>query len=196
MRRLVRGATLLLLLALAAIGHALEEPRFFLAAAAIGALVELGLALRARRSRSSAPDERARFTASQFSCSQQENTVSVSLRAEDAPRGTAPYLLLSRTLPKGATPGADRPYLELSGRKWSVHGGIQDAHLSPRLLQVTLDARGAEALGAPEIQVALAEGFDQRQLERGLRSVLRGVAFISERSLPEEAAQASSRAAS
>jgi hypothetical protein len=171
---------------------ALEETRFALAGVAIFCLVEIGLALRTRRSRPQAPPDRSRFTAAQVSCAQQDGAVSVALVGEDQPRGAAPYLLLSRKLPphgQAAAVTEDRPYLELSDRRCSVYGGIQDAHLLPQLLRLTLDAHGAEVLGASQVCVTLQAGYDQRLLERSLSRILRGVAFISERSMPEDVAE-------
>ena len=111
------------------------------------------------------------------------------------PAARAAYVLLSRTLRPGRQAVAldeDRPYLELSDQRWSVRGGIQDAYLSPQLLRLTLDARGAEALGASQVCVTLQEGNDQRRLERALGRILRGVSFTSERSMPEDTADAPS----
>lgn len=191
MRHLVRAAALLLLAGLAGAALALEETRFALAAVAIFGLTETGLALRARRNRAQAPRDRSRFTAAQVSCSQDDGALSVALIGEDQPLGAAPYLLLSRKLPpqgQAVAVDEDRPYLELSDRKRSVYGGIQDAHLLPRLLRLTLDARGAEVLGASQVCVTLQAGYDQRLLERALGRILRGVAFVSERSMPEDLA--------
>jgi hypothetical protein len=81
------------------------------------------------------------------------------------------------------------PYLELGDPKWSVHGGIREACLTPRLLHLALDPRAAEVLGTREVNVTLQADNDQRRLERALARVLRGVAFTSERSLPEEDTQ-------
>ena len=77
----------------------------------------------------------------------------------------------------------DGPYLELSEKKHSVHGGIEDAFLSPHHMRLTLNARGAEALGAGDVHVTLATPGEQRRLERALGRVLRGVPFTSDRSL-------------
>jgi hypothetical protein len=189
-RHLVRGATLLLLLALAGAYLALQEIRFVVAAAAIGCLVEIGLALRARRDRPAAAADFSRFEAARVSCTEQDHALGVALLGEGQAGRAAPYLLLSRTLhprPEAAARGDDGPYLELSVPARSVRGGIRDAYLSPRLLRVTLDARGAQALGTGEACVTLPAGVDQRRLERTLGRILRGVAFVSERSMPEEA---------
>lgn len=190
MRHVARGAALLLVLALALLSLALAESRFLFAAVAIFCLVETGLALRARRGRAQAPQDRSRFTAARVSCSEKDGVLSVALFGDGGqPPQAAPYVLLSRRLP---TPGAglheQRPYLELSGSKWSLHGGIRDAFLSPRLLRLTLDARGAEALGVTQVCVTLQGACDLRRLERTLGKILRGIAFTSERSLPGEPA--------
>lgn len=188
-RHLVRGAALLLLAALGGASMALHEIRFALAAGAIFCLVETGLALRRRRSRLPAPADRSRFTATRVACSQDDGALRVALIGQEPQRGATPYLLLSRKLPpqgRAVQVDEDRPSLELSDRKWSVHGGIQDAYLVPRMLRLTLDARGAEAVGASQICVTLQAGHDQRQLERALGRILRGVAFVSERSMPED----------
>jgi len=189
MRQLVRGAAMLLLLGLAGVSFALEEIRFVLAGAAISCLVEVGLALRARRGRQQAPWDRSRVSAAQVSCTEQDGALTVALIGEDQGRGGAPYVLLSRRLRperQVMAPNDDRPYLELSGQRWSVYGGIQDAYLSPQLLRLTLDARGAEVLGASQVCVTLKAGNDQRRLERALGRILRGVSFTSERSMPED----------
>jgi hypothetical protein len=186
MRHFVRAVALLLLGALAGAWVALEETRFLLAAVAIFCLVEIGLALRARRNTPRAPGDRSRFTAAQVSCSEKDGGLSVALVGADQPGGAAPYLLLSRKLPQqGEAANEERPYLELSGR-WSVYGGIQDAYLLPQSLRLTLDARGIEAIGASQVCVMLPAGYDQRRLERALGRILRGVAFVSERSMPED----------
>lgn len=188
MSHLIRALAALLLLGLGAMFLVLEEVRFLFAAAAIGCLVEIALALRARRGRARRAVDRARFAAARISCSEQGDCVSVTLAAAQPRRGAAPYVLLSRARPTGhdAVPSQDDgPDLELSGAKDSIHGGIRDAYLSPRLLRVTLDSRGAELLGIQEICVTLPPGYDQRGVERTLRRVLRGVAFVSDRSLPD-----------
>jgi hypothetical protein len=189
MRPLVRGAAMLLLLGLAGASLALEEIRFVLAGAAITCLVEIALALRARRGRPQAPWDRSRISAAQVSCTEQDGALTVALVGEDQGPGGAPYVLLSRMLRperQAAAANDDRPYLELSDQRWSVYGGIQDAYLSPQLLRLTLDARGAEVLGASQVCVTLQAGNDQRRLERALGRILRGVSFTSERSLPED----------
>jgi hypothetical protein len=189
MRHLVRGATLLLVLGLVALFLAQQELRFVLAAVAIACLVEVALALRMRRDKLQARTDRSGFAAARISCTEEDQTVSVALVAEPRRRGTAPYVLLSRSLlPQAPAAGELEPYLELSDRRWSVHGGIRDAYLSPQLLRVTLDARAAEVLEAQEVCIRLQPGFDQRRLERSLRRILRGVAFVSERSMPDESA--------
>ena len=195
MRRLVRGAALLLLLGLAGMSLALEEIRFVLAGVSIACLVEIGLALRARRGRTKAPSDRSRVSAVQVSCTEQDGVLTVAMIGEDQGRGGSSHVLLSRTLRcerQAVAPDDDRPYLELSDQRWSVRGGIQDAYLSPQLLRLTLDARGAEALGASQVCVTLHEGNDQRRLERALGRILRGVSFTSERTMPEDAADAPS----
>ncbi|HSV79223.1 MAG TPA: hypothetical protein VLK85_08450 [Ramlibacter sp.] len=189
MRNLVRGAAMLLLLGLAGASLALEEIRFVLAGVSISCLVEIGLALRARRSRAQAPRDRSRVSAAQVSCTEKDGALTVALIGEDQGPGGAPYVLLSRTLRperQAMAPNDDRPYLELSDPRWSVYGGIQDAYLSPQLLRLTLDARGAEVLGASQVCVTLQAGNDQRRLERTLGRILRGVSFTSERSMPED----------
>ncbi|HEX7889762.1 MAG TPA: hypothetical protein VF522_10415 [Ramlibacter sp.] len=182
MRHLVRSAALLLLLALAGLSLLQEELRFVLAGAAISCLVEIGLALRARRGGSRASGDRSRVAAVHMACQEQDGAMSVALVGARA-RGAAPYVLLSRQL-AGSVPGL--PYLELSDRQWSLHGGIQEAVLSPGLLRLELDPRGAEVLGAARVCVTLEPDIEQRPLERSLRKILRGVSFTSERSMPED----------
>jgi hypothetical protein len=184
----VRGAALLLLVALAGVSLALQEMRFVLAAVAICCLVEIAIALRARRNRLAVPRDRSRFTAAQVSCSEKDGALSVALVEDDQAHGSASYLLLSRKLrPQGPVASEeDRPYLELSDRKCSVHGGIEDAYLLPQSLCLTLDARAAGVLGASQVCVTLGTAHDQRRLERALGRILRGVAFVSERSMPED----------
>jgi hypothetical protein len=183
----VRGAALLLLVGFAGLSLALEETRFVLAAVAICCLVQIAIALRARRKRVAVPRGRSRFTAAQVSCSEKDGALSVALIEDDA-RGAASYLLLSRKLrPQGQVASdEDHPYLELSDRKCSVYGGIQDAYLLPQSLCLTLDARAAGVLGATQVCVTLGTAYDQRRLERALSRILRGVAFVSERSMPDE----------
>jgi hypothetical protein len=180
MRHLVRGASVLLLLALAGLSLAQQELRFVLAGAAIACLVEIGLALRARRDGPRGPGDRSRLAAVQVSCMEQDGALSVALVGEHR-RGTAPYVLLSRQL------AATAPRLELSDPRRSVDGGLQEVILSPGLLLVALDARAAETLGAREVRVTLERDIEQRPLERSLRKILRGVPFTSERSMPEDA---------
>jgi hypothetical protein len=191
MRPLVRGAAMLLLLGLAGVSLALEEIRFVLAGVSISCLVEIGLALRARRSTTQALGDRSRVSAVQVSCTEQDGVLTVAMIGEDQGRGGSSHVLLSRTLrpePQAVASDGDRPYLELSDPRWSVRGGIQDAYLSPQLLRLTLDARGAELLGARHVCVTLQEGTDQRRLERALGKVLRGISFTSERTMPQDTA--------
>lgn len=178
MRHLVRSASVLLLLAFAALSLAQEELRFVLAGVAVSCLVEIALALRARRDGPRAPGDR--LAAVQVSCMEQDGALGVMLAGERR-RGAAPYLLLSRQL------AAPRPRLELSDPRWSVEGGLEEVVLSPGLLRVALDARAAEVLGARELCVTLEGDIEQRPLERSLRKILRGVSFTSERSAPQEA---------
>jgi hypothetical protein len=190
MRLLVRGAALLLLVGLGGVTFALGELRFALAGVAICCLVEIGLALRARRSRPDAAVDRSRLSATQVACTEHDGALTVRLTGEEQAGGRAAYVLLSRTLrlsQQPVRPNDDGPYLELCDRRWSVHGAIEDAYLTPGFLRLTLDARGAEALGAGQVCVALPTGNDQRSLERALGKILRGVPFTSDRSMPEEA---------
>lgn len=189
MRQFVRGAAVLLLLALAGVSLVQEEIRFVVAGAAIGVLIELGLALRARRGEAASDGDRARVAAVQVTCTEQDGALSVTLAGENPGRGSAPYVRLSRMLRPTSQDAAlnhDRPYLELSDSRWSVFDGIEEAYLSPRLLRLTLHARGAEVLGTSEVCVTLAADSEQRRLERTLGRILRGVSFTSERSLPED----------
>ena len=189
MRLLVRGAALLLLFGLAGVTFALGELRFALAGVAICCLVEIGLALRARRSRPHAAVDLSRLSAAAVSCTEQVGELSVRLVGEEQRGGVAPHVLLSRTLrpaQQSVPLNDDGPYLELCDRKWSAHGAIEDAYLTPRFLRLTLDARGAQAIGAGQVCIALPAGYDQRSLERALGRILRGVPFTSDRSLPEE----------
>lgn len=188
MRHLVRGTGVLLLLGLAGLSFLQEEIRFALAGVAILCLVEFGLALRARRGRRQAGGDRSRVSAARVSCIEKEDALTVALVGDDQGRGGAPYVLLSRALRPDAEAVAqqrDRPYLELSDRRWSVYGGIEEAYLSPQVLRLTLDARGAEALRARDVCVTLEGATEQRRLERALSRILRGVPFTSERSVPE-----------
>lgn len=191
MRHLVRAASVLLLLALAGLSLAQQELRFALAGLAIAGLVEIGLALRARRGAPRAPRDRSRLAAVQVSCREHDGTLTVALVGERR-RGAAPHVLLSRRFAAtgDAQAPSDRPSLELSGPRWSVHGGIREAFLSPGLLRLALDARAAEALGVNQVSVALEPHIEQRALERALRRILRGVPFTSERSAPEDAPDA------
>lgn len=181
MRHLVRGASVLQLLAQAGLALAQQQLRFVLAGAAIAGLVEIGLALRARRDGPARPGDRCRLAAVQVSCMEQDGALSIALVGERR-RGAAPYVLLSRSL---ADPG---PRLELGDPRWSVDGGIEEVVLSPGLLVVALDGRAAGVLGAGEVRVTLERDIEQRPLERSLRKILRGVPFTSERSMPQEAA--------
>lgn len=191
---LVRTFGVLLLVALAGLAFVLEEVRFVLAGLAIQALVEIGLALRARRGRAAAAaGDRTRVCAARISCVEKEGALVVTLTGGEQGRRAAPYVLLSRALRPGAPdvgPRTDAPYLELSDPKWSVHGGIQEAYLSPQLLQLTLDERGAAVLRASEIRVTLDTPGEQRRLERALSRVLRGVPFTSDRTIQPAAADA------
>lgn len=187
MRMLVRGGALLLVLALAAGYFFLHEIRFVPAAAAIACLVELALWLRARAGKPAAAVDRSRLSAAAVSCTEQDGALTVTLTGANEGRASAPYVLLSRAprSQQAAPVEGDAPYLEISDRRWSVHGGIQDAYLSPQLLRLTLDARGAQVVGADAVCVTLRDGIDQRRLERALSRILRGVPFTSERSVPE-----------
>lgn len=193
----MRGAAVLLLLALAGLSLELNEIRFALAGVAIACLVEIALALRARRERPQAAVDRSRIAAAQVSCTEQDGALTVTLTGEPQGRAGAPYLLLSRPLRRAqAAPATeDRPYLELSDRTCSVYGSIQDAYLSPQILRLTLDPHGAEVLGTSQLCVTLQQGNDQRRLERALSKILRGVPFTSERSMPEDEAEMASSAA-
>jgi hypothetical protein len=179
----------LLLLALAAASFASGELRYAAAGVAIFALAEIALALRARRERTAAVRDRSRVSAIRVSCSEAEGILTVALAGKAQGRSGAPYVLLSRTLPRGPT-GSDlqdeRPYLEVGAPKWSMHGAIREASLMPRLLRLALHPDAADALGAGEVCVTLPAAQDPRALERALRRILRGVAFTSERSVPEE----------
>jgi hypothetical protein len=191
MPHLVRSAGALLLLGLAGWSYVGGELQFAAAGVAVAALMEMGLVLRARRDRSTVVRDRSRVSAMQVSCTEQDGVLKVALVGKAQGRSKAPYVLLSRPL-LGA-PGAElrdeRPCLELGDPKWSVHGGIREACLTPKELRLELRTAAAEALGVEEVRVMLPTGQDQRQLERALRRVLRGVAFTSERSMPEEEAQ-------
>lgn len=191
MPHLVRSAGALLLLGLSGWSYVGGELQFAVAGAAVAILMEMGLALRARRETIPALRDRSRVSADQVSCTEQDGVLKVALVGKAQGRSKAPYVLLSRPL-LGA-PGAElrdeRPCLELGDPKWSVHGGIREACLTPTELRLALRAGAAEVLGVAEVRVTLPAGQEQRQLERALRRVLRGVAFTSERSMPEEEAR-------
>lgn len=184
MRLLVRGTALLQFLALAGLWFLSHDTRFLLAGVAIVCLVEVGLLLRARAGRPAASGERSRISAAHVSYGEQDGAVTVTFTGENDGRASAPYVLLSRVLRSGqaGADAADGPYLELSDRQWSVYGGIQEAYLSPQRLCLTLNRRGSEVLGAETVSVALRYPRHQRQLERALSRIVRGVPFTSERS--------------
>lgn len=184
-RHVVRGTGVLLLASLVGLSSVRAEPQLADAGVAVAALVELGLALRARRNRLAAVRERARVSAERVTCTEQHGALTVML----AGNAQGSYVLLSRTVRSGAAPSRDGPYLELGDPKWSAHGGIREASMTPRLLRLALDAQAAQVLGAGEVNVTLDAGIDQRRLERALAKILRGVAFTSERSAPEEEMQ-------
>ena len=192
MRAAVRATGLLLLLALAGLSFWQREIRFGLAGVAIQLLLEIGLALRARRNGLQLVRDRSRVSAARISCVEQAGALTLTLSGDEEGRGPTPYVLLSRPLQPGTQNVEPRcePYLELSDGKWSVTGGIQDAYLSPHLLRLTLNARGTEALRANDICVTLETPSEQRRLERALGKVLRGVPFTSDRSLAEAGADA------
>ncbi|NNU44758.1 hypothetical protein [Ramlibacter montanisoli] len=187
----LRALAALLLLALAGASFASGELRYAAAGVAIFALVEIALALRARRERTAAVRDRSRVSAIRVACSETEGILTIALAGKAQGHTGAPYVLLTRTLPRGPA-GSDlqdeRPYLELGAPKWSMHGAIREASLTPRLLRLALHPEAAGSLGAGEVRVALPAAQDPRALERALRKVLRGVAFTSERSMPEEEA--------
>ena len=184
-RHIVRGTGVLLLASLAGLSFVQAEPHLADAGVAVAALVELGLALRARRNRLAAVRDRSRVSAERVTCTEQHGALTVML----AGNAQGAYVLLSRTLRPGAAPSRDGPHLELGDPKWSVQGGIREAWLNPRALRLELDAHASQVLGAEEVNVALDAGIDQRRLERALAKILRGVAFTSERSTPEEERQ-------
>lgn len=191
MLHLVRAAGVLLLLGLSGWAYVSGELQFAAASLAVAILMEILIALRARRDQPAPVQDRSRLSAVQVTCTEEDGVLKVALLGkEHARRSKAPYVLLSRPL-LGA-PGAElrdeRPCLELGAPKWSVHGGIREACLTPQELRLELRAGAAEALGVEEVRVMLPMGQDQRQLERPLRRVLRGVAFTIERSLPQQEA--------
>lgn len=179
-RVLVRALAVLLLFALAGLSYQLQEIRFVAAGAAVLVLVEIALALRVRRGGPKAHDP-SRVRAASISCDEKDGVLSVTLTGEAQGRRPAPYVLLSRTMQPGAH--RDGPYLELSDATSSVHGGIQEAYLSPRELRLTLNAHGAATLRANDVCIALPTAAEQRRLERALSRILRGVRFTSDRSL-------------
>lgn len=191
MLHLVRAAGVLLLLGLSGWAYVSGELQFAAAGLAVAVLTEILIALRARRDQSALVPDRSRLSAVQVSCTEEDGVLKVALLGKaQGRRSEAPYVLLSRPL-LGA-PGAElrdeRPCLELGAPKWSVQGGIREACLTPQELRLELRAGAAETLGVEEVRVALPAGQDRRQLERALRRVLRGVAFTSERSAPEQEA--------
>lgn len=198
MSHLLRAAGASLLLGLSGWSYVSGELQFAAAGVAVAALTELALALRARRETSASLGNRSRVSAVQVSCTEEGGLLKVTLLGKaQGRRSNAPYVLLSRPLlgapgASGAELSDERPCLELGGPKWSVHGGIREACLTPQELRLELRAGAAEALGVEEVRVMLPAGQDQRQLERVLRRVLRGVAFTSERSMREEGAQETS----
>lgn len=191
MSLVVHAAGALLLAGLSACSFVTGELQFAGAGVAIAALVEMGLALRAGRNRCAPAQDRSRVSAVQLSCTEEDGLLKVALVGKAQGRSRPPYVLLSRALPSApeAELRDERPCLELGEPQWSVHGGIREACLTPQELRLTLRAPAAQALGAEDVCVTLPAGQDQRALERALRKVLRGVAFTSERSVPEEAAR-------
>lgn len=193
MRVLVRALAVLLLFALAGLSFQLREIRFAAAGAAVLVLVEIALALRVRRAGQRAVRDPSRFRAASISCDEKDGVLRVTLAGEAQGRTPAPYVLLSRTLqpgPQPVEPHRDGPGLELSDPGLCVHGGIQDAYLSPRELRLTLNAHGAATLRASDVRIALPAPGEQRRLERALSRILRGVRFTSDRSLDEMEPQA------
>ena len=191
-RHVVRGTGVLLLAGLSALSFVQREPQFAAAGVGVAALVELGLALRSRRNRLAQVWDRARVSAERVAFTEQDGALAVSLVGNAEGASAPPYVLLARAMRSGVNGGAasrDGPYLELGDPKWSVHGGIREACLTPRLLRLSLAPEAAEVLGAGEVTVTLNAGNDQRRLERALARILRGVAFTSERSMPEEDTQ-------
>jgi hypothetical protein len=192
LRYLVRGTGVLLLASLSGLSFVRGEPQFAAAGVAVAALVELGLALRARRNQPAPAPDRSRVSAERVTCTEQDGAWTIALVGNAQGASAPTYVLLSRTQrpgAPGAAPSREGPYLELGDPKRSVHGGIREACLTPRLLHLALDTHAAEVLGTGEVNVTLHAGNDQRRLERALARILRGVAFTSERSLPEEEAQ-------
>ena len=183
MPHVVRGAAALLLVCLAAVTVNLEEVRFVLAGVAVLCLVELGLALRARRQGAQIPRDRCRFSAAQVACTEEHGIASVRITGDSA-AGRPRYVLLSRSL-GGDRPGSG-PCLELSDPGCAFQGEIQEAYLTPGSLHLALAPRASTLLGAAQVKVTLPAGTDQRRLERALGKILRGVPFTSDRSPPED----------
>lgn len=189
MALVVRVATVLLWVAFAALSFTLGEIRFAVAATAIFCLAEIALALRARAARRAQAFHPSRLAAASVSYTDQGGVLAVTLSGTgEGRRPGTPCVVVSRAMaaPGAAAPGG--PCLELSARKGSIRAGIEDAYLSPHLLQLAVDARAAQALGADAVCVTLPAGTDQRLLERALGRILRGVPFTSERSMPQPAA--------
>ena len=184
MGHVVRGAALLLLIALAIVTVNLEEVRFVLAGGAILCLVELGLALRARRQGAKIASDRCRISAAQVACTEEDGSIAVRMTGDSRGGGRPPYVLLSRSL--GGDAQCIGPYLELSGKRCAFQGEIREAYLSPGSLRLALAPRANALLGATQVAVTLPAGTDQRRLERALGKILRGVPFTSDRSLPED----------
>lgn len=187
MRHVVRGAAALLLIALAMVTVNLEEIRFVLAGVAIMCLVELGLALRARRQGAQMASDRCRISAAQVTCTEEDGSIAVRMTADSRGSGSPSYVLLARSLGRDAQ--CIGPHLELSDKTCAVQGEIREAYLSPTSLRLALAPRANALLGAAQVSVTLPAGTDQRRLERALGKILRGVPFTSDRSLPEDCAE-------
>jgi hypothetical protein len=194
MSHLVRAAGALLLLGLSGWSYVSGEPEFAAAGVAVATLMETGFALRARRERTTSVGDRSRVAAVQVSCTEEHGVLKVALVGKAQGRSKAPYVLLSRTLPgaPGEAVHDERPCLEVGEPQWSAPGGIREACLTPQALRLALHAEAAETLGVAEVCVTLPAGEEQRSLERALRRILRGVAFTSERSVPEGEVQEAS----
>lgn len=190
----IRGATALLCVALAVFYAALDDIRFALAAAAIVGLAEIALALRARPRTRPGHGHASEIAAARVSYTEQDGVQAVTLSGADKGH----YVVLSRTLRAAGKPTAHDggPCLELSPPRGPIDATILDAYLSPRILRLVLDARGAQVLGSEKVCVALPPGTDQRLLERALSRILHGVPFTSNRSMPEDEADIPSRIAS
>lgn len=184
----VRAFTVLLCAALAGLYLALGETRFALAAAAIACLVEIALALRARAGGRGGRSDPSRMAATGVSYADHDGVLAVTLSGSDG----APSLVLSRNVrpPPDTHAPACGPRLDLSRPKGAIQAGIRDAYLSPQLLRLAVDTQSAQALGAETVCITLPAGTDQRLLERALGRILRGVPFTSDRSVPEEEAEA------